>query len=86
MDSKINTPLYGVVDRGIFGLRIIYGIVIGVQYTSNKPKYCIASDNSSVWTDNVSDSPEGLIELLNIPTPTEIVNKTKLDINFNLNT
>jgi hypothetical protein len=82
MESKINKPLYGLVDRGVFGVRIISGIVIGVQYTAKEPLYCIATENSSVWTSVVADDIDGLVKLLNIPSPKEILAKSKLNINF----
>lgn len=40
--ENIGTPKYGIIENGIFGTRIISGIVTGVRFTEDKPVYEIS--------------------------------------------
>jgi len=63
----IGTPVHSAVKSGIFGLKIISGVIIGIEFTHNKPKYCIGFGDNSVWVYNIAESKEELIELLKLP-------------------
>lgn len=77
----MNKPIYGVVDRGIFGVRVVTGIITGVQFTDNLPLYKIEYKDGSVWTDKVTDNVEKLLELMSViplkNIPNLLVLKTK---------
>ena len=40
--ENIGKAKYGIIENGIFGTRIISGIVTGVRYTEDKPIYEIS--------------------------------------------
>lgn len=63
----MDKPIYAVVDAGVFGARIIAGIIIGIQFTNKKPVYCIGFGKNSVWTSNIAHNKEELLGLLEIP-------------------
>lgn len=72
LTTIIGKPVHSVVKTGIFGLKIVSGVVIGIEFTHNKPKYCIGFGNNSVWVNNIAESKEVLIELLNLPNLDEV--------------
>lgn len=72
--KNMSKSIYGVVDSGVFGLRIVTGIVTGVQYTKTKPLFKIEYKDGSVWTDKVADNKDDLFKLMNV-TPLEEVEK-----------
>ncbi len=37
--ENIGKPKYGILENGIFGTRIVSGIVTGVRFTEDKPVY-----------------------------------------------
>ena len=75
LTTIIGKPVHALDNKGVFGLRIISGIIIGIQFTHNKPKYCIGFGDNSVWVNNVAETKDELIELLNLPNLTDVKEK-----------
>lgn len=75
MEVKLmSMPVYGVVDRGIFGVRVVTGIITGVQFTENLPLYKIEYKDGSVWTDKVTTDVNELLQLMQV-TPLDSITK-----------
>lgn len=72
LSTIINKPVYAIDNKNIFGLRIISGVIIGIEFTHNKPKYCIGFGDNSIWVNDVAESKEALIELLKLPDLKEV--------------
>jgi len=67
METKINKPVYGLLDNSIFGFRVISGIVTGVSYSENsKPKYEISFGKNKAWVQDIAESSEDLIKLFKL--------------------
>lgn len=71
----LQKPVYGLIDNGIFGVRIISGIVTGIRYTEDKPVYEISFGKNTWWTNEVTESVEDLLKMINI-APLERVKDT----------
>lgn len=68
--SNIGKAVYGVVDRGVYGLKVYAGIVIGVEFTEDLPIFTILSGNNKVKTTLICYNKEEVLEQLNL-TPLE---------------
>jgi len=75
LSTIIGTPVHAIDNKGIFGLRIISGVIVGIQFTHNKPKYCVGFGDSSVWVNNVAENEEDLLKLLKLPKLDEVKKK-----------
>lgn len=54
--DKIGKPMYGIIENGAFGTRIVSGIVTGVRFTEDKPIYELSFGKDSWWTSDISDN------------------------------
>ena len=63
MTNKLNTEVYGILDNDVFGLRIVMGIVTGVEYTEDAPIYTIAFGKNKWRTSIVTSNKEHLLDL-----------------------
>lgn len=68
-------PVYGIVDNGLFGLRIVSGIVTGIRYTEDKPVFEVSFGKDRWWISSVAQSKEELIGMFDL-APLERVNET----------
>lgn len=76
MENKnIKQPRYGLVENGIFGTRIVAGIVTGIQYTEDKPIYTISFGKDSWRTSEIASDTTELLSLLNL-APLERIKET----------
>ena len=73
--KNIGKPKYGIVDSGLFGVRIISGMVTGIRYTEDKPMYEISFGRDKWWTSEIADTPEEIFKLLKL-APLDRVEKT----------
>lgn len=64
--KNIGKPKYGIIENGIFGTRIVSGIVTGIKYTENKPIYNISFGKDSWWTSEITDDIEDIFKRLNL--------------------
>lgn len=67
------TPVYGIIKNGIFGMRIVAGKVVGIEFTNGDTNYCINSSDGSRWTTNVALNKDELLEKLNLPDLNKIM-------------
>lgn len=67
LSNIINKPVHAI-HKNSWGMNIISGVIIGIEFTHHKPKYCIGFGNNSVWVNDVAETKEELLEQLNLPT------------------
>jgi hypothetical protein len=80
--KHIGKPRYGIVDSGLFGLRIISGMVTGIRYTEDKPLYEISFGKSSWWTANITDNTDDIIKMFNLASLERIEETHQLKIKY----
>lgn len=69
MENKnIGEPKYGVIENGIFGVRIISGIVTGISYTEDKPIYELSFGKNKWQTSEIADNIEEVFRILKLTT------------------
>jgi len=67
MENKnIGRPKYGIIENGIFGTRIVSGIVTGVSYTEDRPIYELSFGKDKWRTSEITDSIEDVFKALKI--------------------
>ena len=59
-------PKYGLIDSGIFGVRIVSGIVTGIRYTEDKPVYELSFGKDKWWTSEITDNIEDIPKMLKL--------------------
>lgn len=64
---EFGTRVYGLVDRGTFGIRIVIGVIIGVEFTKDEPRYCLDHMGNKVWTSKVTEDREALLDMMELP-------------------
>ena len=64
--DNIGKPKYGIIENGIFGTRIVSGIVTGIRFTEDKPVYEITFGKDKFWASDIAESPEDITKLLNL--------------------
>jgi hypothetical protein len=81
---NIGKPRYGIIDNGLFGLRIVSGIVTGIRYTETKPVYEISFGHDKWWTSIIYEKVEELAvyEILQLAPPERIKETHNLKIKF----
>ena len=81
--DNIKKARYGIIGNKMFGMRIVTGIVTGIRYTEDKPKYEISFGKDKYWCDAIASTKEELIELMELAS-LERVNETYgLKIKYN---
>lgn len=73
--KNIGQPKYGLVDSGIFGVKIVAGIVTGLSFTEDKPVYELSFGKDKWRTSEIADSPEQLLKLMKL-APLERIRET----------
>ena len=63
---EFGKPKYGLIDSGVFGVRIISGIVTGVRYTEDKPIYELSFGKDKWWTTEITDDKSVLLSMLKL--------------------
>jgi hypothetical protein len=80
--ENLSKPKYGIIDSGLFGLRIISGIVTGIRYTENKPVYEISFGKDKWWTSEIAESPEEIFKGLKLASLDRIKETHGLQIKY----
>lgn len=66
MNKNMSQPRYGIIENGIFGTRIIAGIVTGIRYTEDKPVYELSFGKDKWWTSQIAENKDDLFKELNL--------------------
>lgn len=80
--KNIGKPKYGVIQNGVFGTRIVTGIVTGIRFTEDKPVYELSFGKDKWWTSDVTDSKEDLFKLLKLTSLNRVVETNTLKIKY----
>jgi hypothetical protein len=56
--ENMDKAVYGLVDSGIFGARVVAGVVTGIRYTEERPLYEVSFGKNSWWTPDITDKVE----------------------------
>lgn len=67
--------VYGLVDSGIFGARIIAGVVTGIRYTEDRPVYEVSFGKNSWWTSDIADNIDDIGKMFKL-APIERIKET----------
>jgi len=80
--KNINTAKYGIIENGIFGTRIVSGIITGVRYTETKPVYEISFGKDKWETSEITDNIEDIFKALKLTTLARVRETHGLKIKF----
>ena len=80
--ENIGKPIYGIIENGIFGTRIVSGIVTGISYTENKPIYEISFGKDKWKTSEITDNIEDIFKSLNLVSLERVSNTHGLKIKY----
>lgn len=75
-------PMYGIIDSGSFGLRIVSGIVTGIRHTEDKPMYELSFGKNSWWSSQITDKVEELGSMFNLVSLERVSETHGLNIKF----
>ncbi len=64
--QNIGKPRYGIIENGIFGTRIVSGIVTGIRYTEEKPVYELSFGKEKWWTSEITEDVDAIFKALNL--------------------
>ena len=53
--DKMGKPVYGITENGMFGVRIVAGIITGVRFTEEEPVYEISFGKNKWWTSEIAE-------------------------------
>ena len=82
--QNIGKPKYGIVDSGLFGVKIISGIVTGIRFTEDKPMYEISFGKNNWWTSEIANSFEEIFKFLKLTSLDRIKETHGLKIKYDL--
>lgn len=80
--NNIGKPKYGVIQNGVFGTRIVTGIVTGIRFTEDKPVYELSFGKDKWWTSDVTDNKEDLFKLLKLTSLNRVIETNTLKIKY----
>jgi len=66
---------YGIIDSGLFGMKIVAGVVTGIQFTEDKPLYKISFGKDSWWTSEITESVDDIVKAMKL-APLDRVKET----------
>lgn len=81
--KNIGISKYGIIENGIFGTRIIAGIVTGVRFTEDKPVYELSFGKDKWWTSEITDNIEDILKVLNLVSLDRVKETHGLKIKYN---
>ena len=81
--KNIGMPKYGIIENGIFGTRIVSGIVTGIRYTDDKPVYELSFGKDKWWTSEITDNIEDILKVLNLVSLDRVKETYGLKIKYN---
>lgn len=84
MDSNIGHACYAVIDSGLFGVRIVSGIITGIRYTADKPLYCIQMGKDMWWSSDIFFNRENVADYIGLADLDRVRESHVLIIKYNL--
>lgn len=81
--ENIGKAKYGILENGLFGTRIVSGIVTGVRFTEDKPIYEISFGKDKWWTSEITDNIYDIFNALNLTALDKVKETHGLKIKFN---
>jgi len=81
-NEHIGKPRYGIIDNGLFGTKIVSGIVTGVRYTEDKPMYELSFGKDKWWAADITDDTDHLIKMMNLTTLDRVNETHNLKIKY----
>ncbi|HSE99786.1 MAG TPA: hypothetical protein VLA48_02730 [Nitrososphaeraceae archaeon] len=83
--KHIGQPRYAIIDAGLFGVRIVSGIVVGFRFTEEEPIYEIAFGRDKWWSSIITDNTDDIISHLKLGSLERIRESHKLSIKYETN-
>jgi len=80
--ENIGKPKYGILDNGIFGVRIISGIVTGIRYTEDEPVYELSFGKNKWWTTEITDNVDDIFKALKLAPLERVAQTHQLSIKY----
>ena len=81
--KNIGKAKYGIIDSGLFGVRIVSGIVTGIRYTEDKPVYELSFGKDKWWTSEITDDKSALLTMLKLASLDRVKETYGLKIKYN---
>lgn len=66
MTEHIGKPCYALIDSGLFGARIVAGVITGVRYTESDPLYCIQMGKDLWWSSTIFFLRESVVDYIGL--------------------
>jgi hypothetical protein len=82
--NNIGKPIYGIIENGAFGIRIISGIVTGIRFTDDKPIYEISFGKDKWWTAEITNNAEDVFKALKLASLDRVKETHGLTIKYKL--
>lgn len=83
MDNEnIGKAMYGIIDNGVFGVKIVCGIVVGVRYTEDNPIYEIAFGSNSWKTKEITSNVNNILTFFNLASLERVKESHGLQIKY----
>ena len=80
--ENIGQAKYGIIENGIFGTRIIAGIVTGVRFTEDKPMYELSFGKNKWWTFEITDNTDDIFKALKLASLDRVKETNGLRIKY----
>lgn len=81
--NKLGQPLYGMIENGLFGTKIVSGILTGVRFTEDKPVYEISFGLNKWWCSEIAYTIPDLLKPLKLADLNRIKETHGLKIKYN---
>lgn len=82
INENIGKPMYGIIENGMFGVRIVSGIVTGVSYTEDAPIYEISFGKNKWNTSEITNDIKDVYARLNLVPLDRVAETHGLKIKF----
>jgi len=80
--ENIGKAKYGVIENGIFGTRIVSGIITGIRFTEDKPFYEISFGKDKWWTSEITDNIDDIFKVLKLVSLERVTETHGLKIKY----
>ncbi len=81
-DPHIGQIRYAVIGNGVFGKRVVYGLVTGIRFTDSDPIYSLQYQKNRWEVKRLYSDRLEMLNALEIPYEDTIGRDHGLDINF----